>query len=120
VLTSIVNPSIGSGELAHRIQIQAPRTAPGDTFGQSITPDTWDTVLTVRAAIEPVGAGERNESGQLISEVSYRVTIRWAPVFIGANYRVLFGARTFAVQAVTNLLERNRVLVLFCSEVNRQ
>jgi SPP1 family predicted phage head-tail adaptor len=120
VLTSITNPSIGAGELVHRIQIQKPVTAPGDSFGQSITPDTWDTVLTVRAAIEPIGAGERNESGQLISEVSYRVTIRWTPVFIGANYRVLFRGRTFVVQAVNNLLERNRVLILFCSEVNRQ
>lgn len=119
MLRSIVNPSVGAGELAHLVQIQKPRTAPGDTFGQSITPDTWDTVLTVRAAIEAAGAGERNETAQLVSEVSHRVTIRWTPVFIGANYRVLFGTRMFAVQAVTDLLERRRVLVLYCSEVNQ-
>lgn len=120
MLRSIANPSIGSGELAHKIQIQVPRTAPGDSFGQSITPDTWDTVLSVRAAIEAAGAGERNESAQLVSEVSHLVIIRWTPTFIGANFRVLFGARIFAVQAVTNLFERNRVLILRCNEVNQQ
>jgi SPP1 family predicted phage head-tail adaptor len=120
VLRSITNPSIGAGELAHKIEIQQPQTAPGDSFGQSITPDTWNTVLTVRAAIEEVASGERSEAGQLVSESSTRITIRWTPTFIGANFRVLWGTRVFAVHDVTNLLERNRVLVLSCSEVNQQ
>jgi SPP1 family predicted phage head-tail adaptor len=120
VLRSITNPSIGSGELAHVIVIQKPRTAPGDTFGQSITPAIYDTVLTVRASIEPVGGTEVNEMGQLVSQIAHKITIRWTPTFIGANFRVLWGARVFVVQAVTNAFERNRILELNCSEVNPQ
>jgi SPP1 family predicted phage head-tail adaptor len=120
VLRSITNPSIGSGELAHLIEIQKPRTAPGDTFGQSITPAIYDTVLTVRAAIEAMSGAERNEMGQLVSEISHKVTIRWTPTFVGANFRVLWGTRVFTVQAVTNALERNRILELTCIEVNPQ
>jgi head-tail adaptor len=120
VLRSITNPSIGAGELVHLVEIQKPRTAPGDSFGQSITPAIYDTVLTVRASIEAVGGAEVNEMGQLVSQIGQTVTIRWTPTFIGANYRVIWGTRVFVVQAVRNVLQRNRVLELLCSEVNPQ
>jgi head-tail adaptor len=124
MLKSIINPSIGSGELTCSIQIQKPVTAPGDTFGQSITPDAWKTVLTVRAAIETSGASEINESAQLTSQAQHRITIRRPSVFVGPNYRVLWATRgatrVFNVQAVENVLERGLALVLFCNEVNQQ
>lgn len=120
MLRSISNPSIGAGELVHLIEIQKPQTSPGDSFGQSITPAVFDTVLTVRAAIEPTAGSEVNEMSQLVAQVALKVTIRYTPTFIGANYRVIWGARVFVVQAVLNLLERNRVLELTCIEVNPQ
>jgi hypothetical protein len=37
---------------------------------------------------------------------------------IEAGYRVVFSGRVFTVQYVENVYERNRVLLLYCVEVN--
>jgi SPP1 family predicted phage head-tail adaptor len=110
----VINP----GELLHSIAIQAPSTSP-DTFGQSITPTSWSTILTSWAAIYTAGGKETSMASQIVSEVSHVVKIRWsAAVTVKANQRVLFGSRTFTVQYVENVKERNRVLLLYCLEVD--
>lgn len=110
----IINP----GELLHSVVIQAPSSTP-DTFGQSVTPATWTAVLTTWAAIYTAGGRETSMASQIVSDVSHVVKIRWsAAATLKANQRVVFGVRTFTVQYVENVLERNRVLLLYCQEVN--
>jgi SPP1 family predicted phage head-tail adaptor len=119
MLDSVNNPSIGAGELTCRVLIQKPRTAEAGTTGMSITPDKWDTVRTTYAAITTAGGAETSQAMQLVSEVSHVVKVRWmATPPIAANYRVLYGARMFTVKFVENVRERNRVLKLYCLEVN--
>jgi SPP1 family predicted phage head-tail adaptor len=119
VLNSVINPSIGAGELIHRIDIQQPETdAAATTFGRSITPNVWTTVRTTFAAIEPSTGAELAQPMQLVSEVSHCVKVRWTPVHIASGFRVVYNARFFTVKYVINPRERNRVLLLYCLEVN--
>jgi SPP1 family predicted phage head-tail adaptor len=119
MLGSVLNPSIRAGELCHQVEIQQPQTSSGDSFGNSVTPANWTTVRTTRAAIYTAGGRETSMASQIVSAVSHVVKVRWTEVTINANYRVVFGSRFFTVQYVENVLERNRVLLLYCLETNQ-
>jgi len=108
---------IEPGELRHKIQIQQPIYA-SDARGMSVTPDAYSTVRTTMAAIYTAGGKETSQASQIVSQVSHVVKVRWTGTPIKANYQVLFGARFFTVQFTENVLERNRVLLLYCIEVD--
>ena len=114
----MLSPSIGAAELCHQVQIQQPQYA-ADARGQSLVPASYTTVLTARAAILTAGGRETSQASQIVSEVSHVIKIRPSGVAIKANYQVLFGDRTFTVKYVENILERNRVLCLYCFEVDQ-
>lgn len=110
-----VSPSIRAGELCHSIVVQAPVYA-ADVRGQSVVPKSWSTARTAMAAIYTAGGRETSMASQIVSAVSHVVKVRWTPAVLKANYRVAFGARVFTIQYVENVLERNRVLLLYCLE----
>lgn len=114
---STLNPSIGAGELVHPIVISRPDPA-GDSYGASVVASAWLDVRTTRAAISTLTGRELVQASTLVSEASHVVTIRWTAAVIRAGYRVQFGSRSFRVQYVDNVDERNRVIRLFCLEVN--
>lgn len=114
---SILNPSIRAGELVHQVTIQAPVYA-ADARGKSVTPASWNVVRTARAAIYTAGGRETSSAGQIVSDVSHVVKVHWTPDTIKANYQVAFGDRYFTVKFVENVLERNRVLLIYCREVD--
>ncbi len=114
---SQLSPSIRAGELCHSVTIQAPVYA-ADANGMAVTPASWTAVRTTMAAIYTAGGRETSMASQIVSQVSHVVKVRWTPAAIKANYQVLFEGRTFTVQYVENVLERNRVLLLYCLEVD--
>jgi head-tail adaptor len=110
---------IAPGELRHSIQIQAAPDGLGqrDSAGQPI--DAWNAVLTTRAKIEGTNSRTFKESfsnNALASQSTDCITIRWpgAAITIEPGQRVIFGDNTFLIQAVDNVLRRNRKLVLAC------
>lgn len=109
---------IAAGELRHAISIQQPQYSAAGSRGMSITPTSWTDVRDTRAAIYTAGGRETSQASQIVSEVSHVVKVRWTLLTIKANYRVVYGSRTFTVQYVENVLERNRVLLLYCLEVD--
>ena len=111
------NLIIDSGELRHAIVIQSPSSAPGD-FGMSVTPSSWTPVRSTSAAIYTAGGRETSQASQLVSEVSHVVKIRWGSEVLKAGYQIVFGSRIFTVLYIENVLERNRVLLLYCKEVD--
>lgn len=115
MLTSI---QIQSGELRHPIAIEAPAYAADALGGMSVAPTSWTAVRSARAAIYTAGGRETSMASQIVSDVSHVVKVRWTSDIIKAGYRVLFGGRFFTVQYVENVLERNRVLQLYCLEVD--
>jgi len=114
----MLSPSIAAADLCHWIQIQAPQST-ADARGLSVSPAAWNTVCATRAAIYTAGGRETSQASQIVSEVSHVVKIRWGGVAILAGYQVLFKDRVFIVKYVENILERNRMLVLYCLEVNQ-
>lgn len=117
MLNAPQNPSIRAGELCHQVQIQQPQYSQPGPRGASVTP-AYTTVRTTMAAIYTAGGRETSNASQIVSEVSHVVKVRWTPTVILANYRVLFGVRAFTVKYAENVLERNRVLLLYCLEVD--
>lgn len=105
------------GELRHSVTIEQPSTA-GDAFGQSVSPTAWVTVRATQAAIFTAGGKETSDVAQLVSDVSHVVKVRWTSTVLKAGYRLLFGNRYFTISYVENVMERDRVLLLYCREVD--
>jgi SPP1 family predicted phage head-tail adaptor len=109
-----------AGTLRHSISITAP-SATRDAAGQPVS--TWNTVLTTRAAIQStttLSYKELIQSGEQSSQATDVVTIRWpgANVAIESGMRVTFGDNVYLVQAVDNVLRRNRVVKLYCMVID--
>jgi SPP1 family predicted phage head-tail adaptor len=109
--------AVNAGELRHEVQIQSP-VYESTSRGMSVTPTSWSLVRTAFAAIYTAGGRETSMASQIVSQVSHVVKLRWTADLIKANYQVLFAGRYFTVQYVENVLERNRVLLLYCLEVD--
>lgn len=108
---------VNAGELRHQITIQAPSTT-ADADGGSATPSSWTVVRETWAAIYTAGGRETSQASQLVSACSHVLKVRWTDVVLKAGYQVLFGSRVFTVLYIENVLERNRVLLLYCKEVD--
>jgi head-tail adaptor len=122
----ILNP----GELRHGVVIQAAGPtrddagqlgATRDDAGQPIS--AWDTVLTTRCKIENTGSLAFKMSfsdNTRASDSTDLITIRWpgAAVVVEPDQRVLACGCVFTIQAVDNVLHRNRVVRLACLEID--
>lgn len=114
--------AIPPGLLRHQVEIQQP-SATQDSMG---TPtDSWTTVLTTFASVEDAKSAEgvdRMSEGWYspAAEITHVVRMRWpgASIPLAAGYQVLFNGRALKVQFVTNVQQRNRVILLGCIEVN--
>ena len=100
------------GPLRHRITIQA-RAAGMDDFGQES--ETWATVATVWASVEPLSGRELLSAQQIQSDTSHRVRMRYR-AGITTSHRVLFNLRPFNIRSVINRQELGEMLELLCTE----
>jgi SPP1 family predicted phage head-tail adaptor len=101
------------GSLRNAVSIQAP-SATADSYGQINT--TWNTILNTRAAILPLSQREMAQSGNLVSQNTHSITIRYpgATVRIVSGQRVLADVDTYLIQVVEDVLDRHRILKLQC------
>lgn len=117
------NPlAIAPGELRHLIQIQQ-SSMQGDDRGQSVNAASWTTVYTAHAKIEGTTSRtfrERFSDNSMVSQATDVITIRWPgdSIDIKTGMRVIFGDNTFLIQAVDNVLRRNRKVVLACVQIS--
>ena len=104
----------GAGRLRHRIDIQS-ATETIDTEGD--TARTWATAhSSVPAAIEPLRSEERIDAAKVEGRRSHRVRIR-SGLTLDETYRVVFGSRTFHIDGVMDVLERDTETHLMCVEI---
>lgn len=103
------------GELRHSVQIQQLQ---GGQASDGSPTQSWTTVLSPMAAIMTASSREVYQAAQFTAQVSHVLKIRWTAVPLSGGMQVLYGSRTFKVQAIENVLERNRVLMLHCLELN--
>lgn len=101
-----------SGRLRHRLQLQSKtesRTASGaSTF-------TWTTDSTVWGGIEPLSGKEYVAASQVQNEEKVRIVIRYH-ASIDETWRVVNGGKYYSIHSVINSNERNRDLILMCSQ----
>ena len=102
-----------AGQLRQRVSIQV-ATETRDTHG-GFVPQSWTTVETVRASVEPLTGREFIQAQAQDSTITHKVRMRFAGVT--SKNRLLFDGRALNVIAVMNKDERNRELEIMCAEV---
>jgi SPP1 family predicted phage head-tail adaptor len=102
------------GKLRHRIELQT-KSEPEGLDGYGEPTESWTTLKTVWASIEPASGKQLFVAQQVQAEVSHVVTIRYYDGF-GPTNRVKFGTRIFSVNFVRNVDERNVYQELYCKE----
>ena len=104
-----------AGRLRHSVIVQSPggtRDAVGDVI------DSWTSVATVWASVEPLSGREALIAAQLHASTTHKITIRWdtSLAALAATWRILWGARVFDIVEPRNPDERNRTWELICIE----
>jgi len=103
---------IAAGRLRHRVQIEADTPTRASDGGDV---EAWSTVATVWAGIEPLSGREYFTAQQTQSQVTHKITVRY---FRGltAAHRIKYGSRTFQIEGVRNMGERNAKMELMAKE----
>lgn len=98
-----------AGKLRRRVTLQQlPEAESLDSFGQPIR--DYQDVGTYWGSIEPLSGREAEAAGQLRSEATHLLTVRYlgADVTPNPTDRWVYDGRTFGVVAIRNVEERNR------------
>lgn len=103
-----------AGKLRHLVQLQA-NTPTQNTLGEPS--DSWATIANIYAAIRPMAGQELMLAQQVIAKASHQITVRNYPG-LSAENRIKFGTRIFDINSVNNVDERNREMILLCSELS--
>lgn len=101
-----------SGDLRHRIVLEQPQRSQ-NAIGEWI--DTFITVATVWAAVEPLTGSWLFAAQQANSNVSGRVRIRYRSD-IEPTWRILFNGRYLSIVSILNPEERKKELIIMYSE----
>lgn len=101
------------------IVLQSP-TGTRNAIGERVT--TWINVASVWAEISPLSVRDLLAAGQMQSEVTHRVRIRYesSVATIDSSWRVLYGARVLVISGVRNINEADREIELLCHEGLRE
>jgi SPP1 family predicted phage head-tail adaptor len=103
-------PKLNAGEMIHRVTIQRMVPAVGRT-GNTFNWTDWST--GVWAKIVPVRGTDVVKGGQDTTQLYVTISIWWMPGIL-ASMRVVGNGKTYVIQSVENIQERNIVLVLNC------
>lgn len=98
-----------------KIILQSP-SGTRNAIGERVT--TWTNVATVWAEISPLSVRDLLAAGQMQSEVTHRVRVRYGASIaaIDSSWRVLYGSRALTISGVRNINEASREFELLCHE----
>jgi len=103
------------GTLRHPIEIHA------DTTTQTATGEithTWASIGTDWASIRTLSVRELQASAQIYGEASHEIRVRYrSDITVDRTRRIVLGSRTFEVNGVDNIEQRNAELRLLCKEI---
>jgi len=104
-----------AGQLRHRITIER-ATLTQNAFGEQV--QTWATLATVWARVEPITGKERFAALQTQSDVDSRILCRYYSTLaaLAANDRITWGSKTYDIRSVVNTEERNKELQIFATQ----
>lgn len=101
-----------SALLRHSVQIQKTITAP-DSTGDPV--ESWSTYKHVRASISPLNGREFENAQRISSDITTQIILRYE-TGLTTEHRIKFGSRLFNIHFIKNEDERNKKLILWCSE----
>lgn len=101
------------GKLRHRVIIQA-RTDTANAYGEKVP--SWATWRTPWVNISLANPSERVNSERATETGNVVITLDYLSG-LTADHRILYGSRVFHIHGIVNVDERNREMVLSCSEV---
>jgi len=105
-----------AGLLKHRIDLQS-NSETVDALGGVVS--GWSNYATsVPATVTPLRGVERDGSGQIETQTTYKITIRCLASVenVSPKYRVQYDGRTFDIKSVVDVQERHRMIELMCVE----
>ena len=110
-------PVVNLGRLDKRIDIQKVSDSV-DSLGQPLS--TWNTVLSLWAAIESPGNHELMSQVQITSETTHIITILFQPggVVFAPDMRIRYRDNAFRIQNITNLNEKDVAYQILCQELS--
>ena len=103
------------GRLRHKIFIEQ-ATETEDSYGGIVS--TWSTLITCRAAVEPLMGREYFAALQVNAERNMKFRIRYSNLVATATtkMRVKYDGRYFDVQSIMNIEERDHTMILMTVE----
>jgi len=101
-----------AGPLRCRVTIEEPVETQG-ADGAILT--AWETFATTWASVEPLIGKEYFAQQREQATVSHKIRMRHI-AGITHKMRIAWGTRLFEIESVLNVGERNREIVLMCSE----
>lgn len=102
------------GEMRHRVSIELKtRGAPDGSGG--FASETWSTLCTVWAKLDPKTGREMLDADQVVHRVSHIIIIRYR-AGINAAMRVNYQGRIMAILGVRDFFENERFMELTCEE----
>ena len=111
-----------AGQLNRRVQVQQQSTTQ-DAFGQP--QQTWATVATVWASIDIQRGALLYETSEFISQVVYRITMRYSPsLVLKPNMRLVYVdtasnvTHTYEIQPVWDDNAAHRQISVLAHEIN--
>lgn len=100
------------GRMRHKVKLQS-ATATRDAGGG--VSESWTTAKELWADIRPVSGAEKYRQGKVQETLTHEITIRHR-TGIDTNYRIQYESRNFNIKSIRNIDERDRFLVLLCTE----
>ncbi len=100
------------GRMRQRIRIEQPVLTPDGLGGNT---RDWQVIATVWASIRTRSGDERMAAGQLASQVTHRITLRYRED-ITPDMRIVFGTRIFAIRALLRDEYKKRSLEILAEE----
>ena len=98
-----------AGQLRHRVTLE--QRANQRTRG--IVTETWGAEQVLWANVEPLTGRELERARTVVANATHKVTMRYRSS-ITARSRLVFDNRILNIEAVRNVDERNRELILTC------
>lgn len=104
-------PRIDPGRLRNEVAIQS-RTVAANSTGEPV--QTWSTLATVWARVEPISGTESALFNQQWPSATHVVTMRHYD--LTPRHRLLFGSRVLEISGVIDVLEAGIVIKAYCQE----
>lgn len=103
--------TIQAGQLRHRVEVQVRSV----TKTRGIVTETWATEMLIWAKVSPLAGRELERAREVVANATHQVQTRYR-VGINTRKRLRHDNRILNIEAVQDVDERNRELILTCVE----